>query len=125
MTVRATSTSVVAQPVVTSFCPSIAPFTVPLGIIVQASGLTNVLVTAISLQFTDTAGVRMPQVTLAAPLPTVQFGTALIAARSAQTFPIALGIGCRTGRSGVVVVTVDASDQQGRRDSGQVVVSVR
>ena len=76
------------------------------------------------MQFTDSFGVGMPQVTLPAPLPLAQFGTALDQARS-QTFALGLGIGCGTSRHGRVRIVVEAADDRGRQMSDQISVDVR
>lgn len=129
--VSATSSTAFAQPVSEAFCPSIAPFNVPIGVIVRATGSSVVVVTGIRLLFTDTSGRQAPQVTLPmlpltlpAPGPTVQFGDVL-ESRSARTFPLNLGIGCGTGRRGTVVIIVDTSDGRGRHRSERLEVAVR
>lgn len=106
------------------FCPSVGTFGVPIGLVIQA-GDVGLFVTEIRMRFTDTFGGRMPDVTLPAPVMTTQFGSALVAARSARTFPLFLGIGCGIGRTGTVVIFVDTRDDRGRTRSGQVTVVVR
>jgi hypothetical protein len=125
VSVSALSTTVVAQPVSNGFCPLVAPFAVPMTILINPNGVPNLAVTQIALQFTDTAGRRMPQVTLPAPVPTTEFGTALAASRAALAFPLTLGIGCGVGSVGTVVVLVDTRDGLGRMLSGRVSVFVR
>ena len=125
ITVSTTSPLAVAQRVSNPFCPSVTPFDVPLGIVVQPDGGASVIVTAIRVQFFDTAGNGAPQVTLPAPVPTTQFGTALENARSGQVFPVTIGIGCGTGRQGTVQILVETRDAQGRTGSGRATVSVR
>jgi hypothetical protein len=66
----------------------------------------------------------MPQVTLTAPELTRQFGTNLVQARSARTFPLQIAVGCGTGKSGIVMVAIDTQDEQGRSQSGQISVAV-
>jgi hypothetical protein len=122
--VSAFSSVAVAQPVRNPLCPSVAPFSVPVGVVVQANSV-DIFVTEIRMQFTDTFGVPMPQVTLPAPVMTTQFGTALVQARSARSFPLNLHVGCTTARSGILIIVVDTRDNRGRRDSGQVRVTVR
>jgi hypothetical protein len=124
VSVSTTSPTAAAHPVGSAFCPSIAPFNVPLVIVVQPIGVIPVVVTAIRLQFFDTSGFGMPMVTLPAPVPTAQFGTGLNIARSAQFFPVTLGIGCGTGISGRVQVIVETRDDQGRTGSGNTTVRV-
>ena len=77
---------VVAERVNNPFCPSVTPFKVPIGIVVQPNSAVGITVTSIRVQFTDTTGAVMPQVTLPAPVPTTQFGSALENARSPQVF---------------------------------------
>jgi hypothetical protein len=107
-----------------SGCPAHAPFSVPVGLIVRANRDLRVFVTAISMRFTDPFNIQMPQVTLLAPALTRQFGTNLVQARSARTFPLQVAVGCGTGKSGTVTIAVDTQDEQGRRESGQVSVAV-
>lgn len=114
-----------AERVSNSFCPSVFPFRVPLVIVVEPDDGTSVIVTSIRVQFFDTSGTAAPQVTLPAPVPTTQFGTALDQARSAQMFPVTIGIGCGTGQKGRVQVFVEARDALGRTRSGVAMVSVR
>jgi hypothetical protein len=120
--VSTTSAMAIAERVNNPFCPSVAPFKVPFVIVVQPDG---VIVTRIRLQFFDTSGAGMPQVTLPAPVPTTQFGTALTNARSGRFFPVTLGIGCGTGRTGNVQILVETRDAQGQIGSGRATVSVR
>ncbi len=119
------STTVSAVPVVNPQCPATAPFRVPIVVLVSPNGVASLAVTQIQLQFTDTSGVRMPAVTLAAPVPITQFGDALEASRDAFQFPVSLGIGCGVGRLGTVVIIVDARDGHGRHHTGRMGVNVR
>jgi hypothetical protein len=123
--VSTSSPMAVAQHVIGSRCPSFPPFNVPFVIVVRADGVVDAVVTAIRLQFVDTSGFGMPQVTLPAPVPTTQFGTGLASARSGQVFPVTLGIGCGTGHIGSVQILVDTRDAQGRTGSGRATVGVR
>lgn len=123
--VSTTSPMVVAERVSNPFCPSAAPFNVPLVIVVRPDGAVSVIVTAIRVQFFDTSGTGAPQVTLPAPVPMTQFGSALANARSPQAFPVTLGIGCGTGHEGTVRILVETRDAQGRTGSGRATVSVR
>ncbi len=65
-----------AQHTTFSFCPTVTPFNANIGVIV-AAGDIDVLVTSITSQFTDVNNIRMPMVTLPAPIPIAQFGTRL------------------------------------------------
>ena len=123
--VSTTSSMAVAERVRNPFCPSVTPFNVPLVVVVQPSGGVSVVVTAIRAQFFDTSGFGAPQVTLPAPVPTTQFGTALDNARSGQAFPVTIGIGCGTGHTGTMRIIVETRDSQGRTAMGQATVGVR
>ena len=123
--VSTTSSMAVAERVRNPFCPTVAPFNVPLVIVVQPNGVVGVVVTAIRVQFFDTSGAAAPQVTLPAPVPTTQFGTALENARSGQAFRVTLGIGCVTGRTGNVQILVETRDAQGRVGLSRATVGVR
>jgi hypothetical protein len=122
--VQPTSATAFAQPVGNSFCPSVAPFNVTFGLSVRTTGRSSAIITGIRAQFTDTSGVRSPQVTLPAPGPTPVFGN-VMPAGSGQTFPLILGIGCSTGNRGTLIVIVDTSDGRGRRGTQQVTIAVR
>lgn len=128
--VRADSATALALAVANPLCPTISPFTVPLGVTVSAAGSSTVIVRGFRLFFTDATGRRAPEVTLPmlpvtlpAPGPTAQFGV-VIQSGSARSFPLHLGIGCGTGRRGTVVIIVDTSDEDGRDRSHEVRVSV-
>jgi hypothetical protein len=123
--VTATSSTVFPQPVGNPSCPSVAPFNVSFGVIVRGSVSSDVVITSLRTVFVDTSGRRgqevtlpMIPVTLPAPGPTLQFG-------SARTFPVTLGIGCGTGPRGTVFIVVETSDNTGRHGSDRVSVAVR
>jgi len=129
--VTATSTTARAQPVDDPACPTVAPFTVPLGVVVSTDGSSTVVITSIRAEFTDTSGRRAstmavptPSVTLPAPGPTPVFGTPT-AALFERTFPFVFDIGCETGPIGTVVIIVDGSDHRGRRFSARTTVAVQ
>ena len=128
--VAATSATTRAQPVDNPACPAVAPFTVPLGVVVSTDGSSTVVITGIRAEFTDTTGRRAstmtvptPSVTLPAPGPTPVFGTPT-AALFERSFPFVFDVGCETGPIGTVVIIVDGSDQRGRRFSERVSVAV-
>jgi hypothetical protein len=122
----ALSTTVVAQPVHNPFCPSVAPFTVPFVVVVRPNGALDLVVTQIRMQFIDSRGVRMPQVTLPAPVPTTQIGSALADARGDLRFALSMGIGCGVGRTGTIEVDLDTRDRRGQQhDSGHLTIDVR
>ena len=123
--VSTTSPIAVAQRIKNPFCPSVSPFSVPLVVVVQPPGGVSVVVTSIRVQFVDTSGAAAPQVTLPAPVPITQFGSALEQARSGQAFPLTVGIGCGTGNTGHVRILVETRDSQGRTGMGQATVGVR
>jgi hypothetical protein len=125
VSVNALSNSVIAEVVNHPVCPSVAPFNVPFGIVVRGTGVAGLVVTRIQMQFTDSAGAQMPPITLAAPLPITQFGTALAASRDDQRFSLSMGVGCGVERRGIIMVEVETRDPQGRRGTGRVSVSVR
>lgn len=122
----ASSVSISAKPlaftrVVSSFgCPAATPFTMPFLVTVTPTGAVGLAVTSITTQFTDFLRVQAPAVTLPAPVPTVQFGSALDQARG-QSFSMDV---CRTDRSGIVVVIVTTLDGLGRSTSGTISVAV-
>ena len=123
--VSTSSPITVAQKVKNPFCPSVTPFSVPLVVMVQPPPGVRVVVTSIRAQFVDTSGAAAPQVTLPAPVPTTQFGSALEQARSGQSFALTIGIGCGTGTTGSVRIFVETRDSQGRTGMGQATVDVR
>lgn len=125
VTVSTMSSIAVAERVNSPFCPSVTPFNVPVVILVDPGGAVGVIVTSIRVQFVDTSGASAPQVTLPAPVPTTQFGSALANARSPLAFPLTIGIGCGTGRTGNMQIVVETRDAQGRVGSGRATVSVR
>jgi hypothetical protein len=105
-------------------CPSVSPFTVPFTLVVTA-GNVAFAVTSVTVRFTDSFGAQMPQVTLPAPVPVTPFGTALVQARSGQSFPMSFGIGCGTGTTGTVVILIHTRDVNGRTDTAQLTAVVR
>jgi hypothetical protein len=106
-------------------CATQPAFTVSIGLIVRANRDIRLFVTTIRMRFTDPFNIQMPQITLPAPQVTQQFGTNLVQARSARTFPLTLPVGCGTQRSGMATIAVDTQDDMGRRESGQISVAVR
>jgi hypothetical protein len=128
--VAAMSATSSAQPVNDPVCPAVAPFKVPLGVVVSTNGSSTVVITSIRAEFTDTTGrqapslnVPVPAVTLPALGPTLQFGTPT-AALFERTFPFVFAIGCGTGTTGTVVIVVAGSDGHGRGFSQRVSVAV-
>ncbi len=100
-------------------CPTSPPFSAVINVLVRA-GDVRITVVEISAQFVDSSGSRLPQVTLPGPVPTAQFGSALIEARGTQTFPLTLGLGCGVGTRGTVTVIVFTRDDGGRMTTGKL-----
>jgi len=125
VTFGAQSTTVIAQPVANPLCPRVTPFTVPFVVVVNDNGTTGVVVTGFRVQFTDSAGITAPQITLPAPVPTTQIGTALENARGDKFFSLSTGVGCGVGHTGSIVVVVDTQDDHGHKGSGRVDLNVR
>ena len=119
------SDTVVAQPVSHAQCPSVTPFLVPFVIVISPNGAPDLVVTQIQMQFTDIMGSTMPMITLPAPVPTREFGSALVAARGDLRFPLNMGIGCGVGRSGTIAVHFNTRDRRGHEDSAHLKVNVR
>jgi hypothetical protein len=103
-------------------CAVASPFLVPFMVNVAPVGSVTLVVTGISTQFTDSRGITAQQVTLPAPVPTVQYGTALDQARNAQHFAVNV---CRPLGSGTVTVVVNAHDMTGRKTNGSVTVPMQ
>jgi hypothetical protein len=103
----------VVQPDGNGGCPA---FAIPLQLSVR-TGAQDVAITDITMQFVNSAGIPMPQVTLPAPISTTQFGSALIAARSVRTIPLIVPVGCTTDLTGTVVVILGTQDGRGHRRS--------
>lgn len=102
-------------------CSTASPFLVPFMVSVAPVGSVTLVVTGISAQFIDSRGIAAQQVTLPAPVPTVQYGTALDQARNAQNFPVNV---CRALDPGKITVVVNAHDMVGRKTNGTVTVPV-
>lgn len=109
-------------------CPASPPFTVPFQLTVSAAD-PALIVTNVTVRFVDTSGAQMPQVTLSAPpvtlpapVPTAQFGTALTNARD---LALSVGIGCGTGHTGTLTVIAATIDGHGHPGSAQLAVGVR
>ena len=62
--------------------------------------------------------------TLPAPVPTTQFGSALINARDTRAFAIPFHFGCGTRRAGRLTVFVDMRDDRGMMQSQQTTANV-
>ncbi len=106
------ASSVQAQQTSFSFCPTVTPFSATIGVVVVAGDI-NLFVTSITSQFTDTNNIQLPTITLPAPVPTAQFGSALVQARQGVTFPVTVNFGCGTASAGTVAMVVHFSDANG------------
>lgn len=113
-----------AQFVGEAACPEVQPLHVRANLTVFADEV-SFLLTEVRMQFFDTFGITAPQITLPAPVLTREFGTALVLARSARTFPLDFRFGCGTHRIGTLVVLVRGRHGDGRDDSTEIRVGVR
>jgi hypothetical protein len=125
------SRSVTAEPFVVAqqtglaaACPATPPLTATVNVIVF-SGDASLIVTSIDARFVDQFGIQLPPVTLPAPVPTTQFGSALVEARSTQTFPVSVHFGCGTASRGTAFVDVGTRDAMGRQAMNHLSVDVR
>jgi hypothetical protein len=116
---------VTVQSISQASCPTVPPFLGSLNLIVQSDGDLGLFVTQVRMTFTDSLGVTAPTVTLPAPVPTQQFGSALVAARADRAFSLTFPFGCGTRRTGTLVVVVVTSDEQGREQTAEARVAVR
>jgi hypothetical protein len=105
-------------------CPATPPFTAAFNVVVVGSN-GNLVVTSIDFHFVDQSGIPMPPVTLPAPVPITQFGSALAEARPSQIFPLTVRFGCGTSARGTVFVNVGTSDTRGRQTVTHLSVDVR
>lgn len=105
-------------------CPDAQPFRVLANLSIRADN-DAVFLREVRMRFTDSSGIAAPQVTLAAPVLARQFGTALVEARSARTFPLDFRFGCGTGRTGRLTVLIVVHDADGRDRSFETHGTVR
>ena len=71
--------------------------------------------TGFRVQFTDSAGITAPQITLPAPVPTAQIGARSRNARGDKFFSLSTGVGCGVGHTGSIVVVVDTQDDMAHK----------
>jgi len=120
----ASTGAVFSQQMGKTACPAFPPFVIPVDLIVRVNGGFNVFLINVNMQFVDSTGIVMPQMTLPAPQLTAQFGTALVQARSSRTFPFTIPVGCGSQQKGTLTIQARTRDEQGREDSGQVSLKV-
>jgi hypothetical protein len=95
-------------------CPAVQPF----------GGRANVVVLAGNNSVVLTNRMSQPQITLPMPVPTTQFGTALVEARSTRIFPFDFRFGCNSTRSGTAVFIVTTRDSRGTSTTSQVKATI-
>lgn len=120
----AAEVSVPAQQGTFVSCPGNPPFAATIGVVITA-GSTNVFLTSITSQFVDRNRINLPAITLSAPIPTAQFGSNLVAARSTFTFPVNVRFGCGTASTGTILMTVLLTDANGVEFVRNLSVNVR
>jgi len=120
----ASTGAVFSQQMGKTACPAFPPFVIPVDLIVRVNGGFNVFLINVNMQFVDSTGIVMPQMTLPAPQLTAQFGTALVQARSSRTFPFTIPVGCGSQQKGTLTIQARTRDEQGREESGQVSLKV-
>jgi hypothetical protein len=98
----------------TARCPDVHPLRIRPNLTIRSVDEDTLFINEIRMRFTDRFGVTAPQVTLPAPVLTTQYGTALINAREARTFPLDFNFGCGTGRTGTLAVLIVLRDGRGR-----------
>ncbi len=108
-----------------SSCPDVAPFVGSLSVKIRTGNDFGVRLREVRLLFTDTAGITAPPITLPAPVLTEQFGSTLIAARSARSFPFNFPLGCFTRRAGTLIIVIVTVDDRGREDVNELRVPVQ
>jgi hypothetical protein len=104
-------------------CVGLPPFGVHFNLNVQAGDMQNLLITSVRAEFRDSSGMQAPAVTLPAPVPTAQFGSMLVDARSQRDFPFTFA--CGIGRTGTIVVIVDTRDGFGQTGTTRLLLQVR
>jgi hypothetical protein len=122
-TLAVTPDTLTVQPVRNPFCPPVAPFTAPFTLIVR-NGDVSLTIVDITMRFTDSFGIRMPPVTLTAPMLSSQFGATRVPPGSARSFPLSLDLGCGASPSGTLTIIVSTRDDNDRRGTLQVNVGV-
>ena len=101
-------------------CAVVTPFIMPVLVTVSPVGGISVVVTNITTQFTNNRGINAPAVTLPAPIPITQYGTALQQAKNQQfAFDVC------TATPGTVFLAIDARDATGRTMTGSATIAVQ
>jgi len=103
-------------------CPVATPLVMPFLVTVTPTGGVAIAVTTVTTQFSGTGNITAPPVTLPAPIPTTQFGTALQQSKDPVSF--SLGV-CRSALPGTVTIVVGTVDTFGVNSTGTVMVAVR
>lgn len=106
-------------------CPHTQPFRTTAVLTINGDVDTPIQVSSIRLQFFDYSGLAAPAVTLTAPVLTREFGSALVQAQAARTFPIDFDFGCSTARTGTLFIDISARDGNGRDRSMNLRAQVR
>ena len=122
---RIRPSAVTAQLIGHAVCPELHPFLVTANLVLHSHDGGSMFLREVRMRFIDSAGIPGPQVTLPAPLPIRQFGTALTDARGDQMFPLDFRFGCGTRRTGTIIVIVHARDKHGLDHNGEIRLSVR
>jgi hypothetical protein len=123
MTLAVTPETLTVQPVRNPFCPPVAPFTAPFTLVVR-NGNLSLSIVDITMRFTDSSGIRMPPVTLTAPMLSSQFGATQLPPGGARSFPLSLDLGCGASPSGTLTIIVSTRDGNDRQGTLQVSVGV-
>lgn len=111
------------RPTGLSSCPQFSPFVGSLTMNIR-TGDFGVSLREVRLLFTDINGITAPPITLPAPVLTQQFGSTLIAARSARAFPFSFPLGCFSRRAGTLIIVIVTVDDRGRENTNELRVGV-
>lgn len=123
--IRLDGSSLSAQLVSGSNCPSLPPFLVPFTVVVGGQPAFEVAMSTVRMRFRDARGIEMPQVTLTQPALTAQFATTTVAAGGSRSFPFVFRFGCATARAGTLIVIVDTRDDRGSVTSTELRATVQ
>ncbi len=112
-------------PVPAAFCPFASPFFIPASVVVRADGASDLQLRQMQLRFVDMAGVTGGFRTIDGAELTTLFGSTLIPAFGARTFPVTLPFGCVGGTTGTLFIDVTSFDLTGRQNLSSVQMHVR